>query len=32
VQALMPSDYFPFYHAEMEKTFGAGSCFAIQLV
>lgn len=32
VQALMPSDYFPFYRAEMEKTFGAGSCFAIQLV
>lgn len=32
VQALMPSDYFPFYKVEMEKTFGQGCCFPIHLV
>ena len=32
VQALMPSDYFPTYHAEMENVFGTGSCFRIRLV
>lgn len=32
VQALMPSDFFPIYKAEMEKTFGLGSCHAIKLV
>lgn len=26
VQALMPSDYFEIYKAEMEKEFGEGSC------
>ena len=32
VQALMPSDYFPFYRVEMEKVFGTGCCFPIHLV
>ncbi len=32
VQALMPSDYFPHYRTEMEKSFGPGSCFIIHLV
>ena len=32
VQALMPTDYFPFYRSEMESAFGNGSCFAIRLV
>ena len=32
VQALMPSDYFPFYKEEMEKVFGEGSCRHIRLV
>ena len=32
VQALMPSDYYPHYRAEMEKAFGAGSCFEVRLV
>jgi len=31
VQALMPSDYFDYYKREMEKVFGAGSCFEIRL-
>lgn len=31
VQALMPSDYFPEYRAEMEKTFGAGKCTELKL-
>ena len=32
VQALMPTDYFPTYKAEMEKVFGEGSCREIKLV
>lgn len=32
VQALMPQDFFPVYQAEMERRFGAGSCFPIRLV
>ncbi|MBR4473216.1 MAG: galactokinase [Oscillospiraceae bacterium] len=32
VQALMPSDYFPYYRSEMESVFGDGSCFAVRLV
>ena len=32
VQALMPSDFFPLYRAEMEHAFGAGKCFRIHLV
>ena len=32
VQALMPSAYFPTYQAEMEKSFGTGSCREIRLV
>lgn len=32
VQALMPSDYFAFYKAAMEETFGPGSCREIKLV
>ena len=32
VQALMPSEFFVYYKAEMEKTFGAGSCREIKLV
>ena len=32
VQALMPSDFFPVYCAEMEKAFGPKSCFTIHLV
>ena len=32
VQALMPSDFFPTYCAEMEKSFGAGKCFRVRLV
>ena len=32
VQALMPREYFSFYRSEMEKRFGSGSCFPIQLV
>ena len=32
VQALMPSDFFPVYRAEMEKAFGPKSCFTIHLV
>ena len=32
VQALMPKDLFPFYHSEMEKQFGPGSCIPIHLV
>ena len=32
VQALMPTAYFPQYRAQMEKTFGAGSCWEIRLV
>ncbi len=31
VQALMPSDYFETYKAEMEKTFGPGACREIRL-
>ena len=30
--ALMPSDYYAHYRAEMEKAFGAGSCFEVRLV
>ena len=32
VQAAMPSDFFPVYHSEMEKAFGAGSCFRIHII
>ncbi len=32
VQALMPSDFFPVYRAEMEKSFGDGKCFQVHLV
>jgi len=32
VQALMPSDYFPFYKEAMEADFGTGSCNKIQLI
>lgn len=32
VQALMPTEYYPNYKQEMEKSFGSGSCFEIQLV
>ena len=32
VQALMPSDFFPIYKAEMEKVFGHGTCREICLV
>lgn len=32
VQALMPTDYFPEYKAEMEKIFGADSCQEMKLV
>ena len=32
VQALMPTAYFPQYRAQMEKAFGAGSCWEIRLV
>ncbi len=32
VQALMPTAYFPQYRAQMEKVFGAGSCWEIRLV
>ena len=32
VQALMPSDYFPYYKEEMEKEFGKDSCRHIRLV
>lgn len=32
VQALMPSDFFTYYKAEMEKSFGIGSCRAIRLI
>ena len=32
VQALMPTDYFPTYKTEMERSFGKGSCFEIKLV
>ncbi len=32
VQALMPSDVFPTYRAEMDKVFGTGSCGEIRLV
>lgn len=31
VQALMPEDYFPYYKAEMEKTFGVGKCTELHL-
>lgn len=31
VQALMPSDYFEHYKAEMEKIFGTGSCTPLKL-
>ena len=31
VQALMPTDYFETYRAEMEKSFGPGSCREIRL-
>ena len=31
VQALMPTEKFPFYKAEMEKQFGEGSCREIKL-
>ncbi len=31
VQALMPTDYFEAYKAEMEKSFGPGSCREIRL-
>ena len=31
VQALMPTDYFPIYKAEMEKSFGEGTCREIKL-
>ena len=32
VQALMPTDYFPVYKEEMEKTFGVNTCRRIRLV
>ena len=32
VQALMPADYFPEYSREMEKEFGPGSCYRVQLL
>ena len=32
VQALMPSDFFPVYKAEMEEEFGADTCRLLQLV
>lgn len=32
VQALMPTDFFPVYKSEMEKSFGEGSCREIKLV
>ena len=32
VQALMPTAYFPQYRAQMEKVFGAGSCWESRLV
>ena len=32
VQALMPSDMFPLYKQEMEKSFGHGACREIKLV
>ncbi len=32
VQALMPSDYFPQYQSEMDKTFGNDACFPIHLI
>lgn len=32
VQALMPTEYFAHYKAEMEKVFGAGSCREIKLI
>lgn len=32
VQALMPTEFFPVYKAEMEKVFGAGSCREIKPV
>ncbi|MCR5090525.1 MAG: galactokinase [Oscillospiraceae bacterium] len=32
VQALMPTDFFPQYRAEMDKTFGNDACFPIHLV
>ena len=28
---LMPTDYFPVYKEEMEKVFGANTCFEIKL-
>ena len=31
VQALMPTELFPAYKAEMEKAFGAGKCMEIRL-
>lgn len=32
VQALMPREYFPYYKANMESSFGPGSCREIKLV
>ena len=32
VQALMPTEYFPAYRAEMEKVFGEGKCREIRLL
>ena len=32
VQALMPTDFFPTYKTEMEKTFGLGKCMEITLI
>lgn len=32
VQALMPTEYFADYKAEMEKVFGSGSCMEIKLI
>ncbi|MGI5976957.1 MAG: galactokinase [Candidatus Limivicinus sp.] len=32
VQALMPTDYFPFYKQEVEKVFGPGKCRPIKLI
>ena len=32
VQALMPTEHFPRYKEEMEKTFGPGTCREIKLI
>ena len=32
VQAVMPTEFFPVYKAEMEKVFGDGTCMKIKLL